>query len=227
MSMEPLILVVCFLGALVQITTGLGFGLIVAPLLLAYYEPVDAIQMTGALTLLIVAGIAPFVRRRIMPYELTRLAIGTLAGLVVGSALLLVASINAIRVAALMALAYSLVRYVTVLIRDVSPAVIEPAAPAVERASLFYGIRGDERHSGHARPPGAGVPAIPWLESGPSPRHGVRTDGGLLQRDAGDFSGPQRAVRRGACRDHRLPTAHFGRRSAGPADLQPAARSFL
>ena len=86
MSMEPIILTVCFLGALVQITTGLGFGLIVAPMLLAFYEPVDAIQMTGALTLLIVAGIAPFVRRRIMPYELTRLAIGTLAGLLGGSA---------------------------------------------------------------------------------------------------------------------------------------------
>jgi len=140
MTMEPLILIVCFLGALVQITTGLGFGLIVAPMLLAFYEPVDAIQMTGALTLLIVAGIAPFVRRRIMPYELTRLAIGTLAGLVVGSALLLVASINAIRVAALMALAYCLVRYVTVLLQGVSPAVLEPVEPVVERASLFYGM---------------------------------------------------------------------------------------
>lgn len=43
MSMESLILVVCFLGALVQITTGLGFGLIVAPMLLAFYDPVDAI----------------------------------------------------------------------------------------------------------------------------------------------------------------------------------------
>ncbi len=140
MELEPMILAVCFLGALVQITTGLGFGLIVAPLLLAFYEPVDAIQMTGALTLMIVAGIAPFVRRRIMPYELTRLAIGTIGGLAIGSALLLVASINAIRVAALVALAYCLVRYVTVLIQGVSNAALEPAEPNVEKASLFYGM---------------------------------------------------------------------------------------
>lgn len=138
--MEPLILIVCFLGALVQITTGLGFGLIVAPLLLAFYEPVDAIQITGALTLMIVATIAPFVRRRIMPYELGRLAAGTLVGLIIGSALLLLASITSIRIAAMMALAYCLVRYVSALRQGLGTAVLEPEEPTDGPASLAYGM---------------------------------------------------------------------------------------
>lgn len=140
MSMESLILVVCFLGALVQITTGLGFGLIVAPMLLAFYDPVDAIQITGVLTLVIVATIAPFVRRRVMPRELSRLAAGTLVGLVIGSGLLLLASITSIRIAALMALGYCFIRYVSAQAHGAGPEEIDPAEPSGERASLVYGM---------------------------------------------------------------------------------------
>ncbi|MAL99379.1 MAG: hypothetical protein CL583_13125 [Alteromonadaceae bacterium] len=110
--MELLIATLCFLGALVQATAGLGFGLVVAPLLLAVYEPVDAIQVAGALTLTIVALITPFIVKNILKPELGKLALGSLMGLVIGSICLQLVPIEVIRVAALVVLAYSLIRYV-------------------------------------------------------------------------------------------------------------------
>lgn len=140
MSMEMLILVVCFLGALVQTTTGLGFGLIVAPMLLAFHEPVDAIQITGTLTLIVVGAIAPFVRWHIVPEELARLAAGSGIGLLLGSALLLTLPITGIRLAALVALGYSLVRYVSALIQNAGPTAPEELQPSRGLAGLMYGM---------------------------------------------------------------------------------------
>jgi len=140
MSMEMLILAVCFLGALVQTTTGLGFGLIVAPMLLAFHEPVDAIQITGTLTLIVVGAIAPFLRWHIVPEELARLAAGSGIGLLLGSVLLLVLPITGIQLAALVALGYSLIRYVSALIQTAGPTTPEELQPSCGLAGLMYGM---------------------------------------------------------------------------------------
>jgi uncharacterized membrane protein YfcA len=140
MSMEMLILMVCFLGALVQTTTGLGFGLIVAPMLLAFHEPVDAIQITGTLTLILAGVITPFVRGHIVPKELAGLATGSGIGLLLGSGLLLVLPITGIRLAALVALGYSLVRYVNALMRSAAPTAPEEMQPSRCLAGLMYGM---------------------------------------------------------------------------------------
>ena len=75
-----------------------------------------------------------------MPRELSRLAVGTLVGLVIGSGLLLLASINSIRIAALMALGYCFIRYVSAQAYGFSLEKIDPEEPSRERASLVYGM---------------------------------------------------------------------------------------
>lgn len=160
MPMEILIPMVCLLGAVVQITSGLGFGLIVAPMLLAFYEPVDAIQITGALTLLVVATIAPFVWNRVMQGELKRLAAGTLLGLAIGSGLLLIASITSIRIAALLAVVYCLVRYVGAQRQGSIPGGAGIGKPSGERASLVYGMASGVMSATLAMP---GPPALVFL----------------------------------------------------------------
>lgn len=138
--MEWPILMVCFFGAVVQVTTGLGFGLIVAPMLLAFYKPVDAIQITGILTLAIVATITPFLMQSVMSRKLIQLAVGTLVGLAIGSGLLLMAPMNSVRIAALIVLAYCLVRYLHSKAQSAYPENPDSEKNARQSVGLAYGI---------------------------------------------------------------------------------------
>jgi len=112
MTISTLIIFVTFFAAFVQTTTGLGFGMIIAPVLLVIYPPVDAIQITGALTLLIAAVMTPFSLNKIVTRELKRLAIGSGVGLILGTVFVKFIPIPSIRIAALIVLSYAFFRYV-------------------------------------------------------------------------------------------------------------------
>lgn len=103
---------VAFFAALVQTSTGLGFGMIVAPILLTLYAPIDAIQITAALTLLIATSVLPVNLKRIRYAELKSLALGSTIGLILGSVILKLTPVNFIRIAALAILIYALLSYI-------------------------------------------------------------------------------------------------------------------
>lgn len=111
MSNEVLMMVITFLAAVVQTSTGLGFGMIVAPILLTLYQPIDAIQITAVLTLLISMSVIPINLKRIRFKELRFLSTGSAVGLIAGSLVLKLAPINSIRIAALGILVYALYSY--------------------------------------------------------------------------------------------------------------------
>lgn len=140
MATEIALFAICFFAALVQTTTGLGFGFIVAPILLVFFSPVEAVQITGALTLGIVMVITPFVTGHIVPSSLSRLFAGSVVGLAAGSALLVLLSIEWIRLAALVVLGFALVRFMTAQIRGRSKTTVSDADLTGKSSGLFYGL---------------------------------------------------------------------------------------
>jgi uncharacterized membrane protein YfcA len=112
MTIGIMIFFITFFAALVQTTTGLGFGMIVAPFLLVFYPPIDAIQITGALTLLIAAVMTPFGFKNIVKEELKNLAFGSAVGLILGTILLKFVPISSITISAFIVLSYAFYRFV-------------------------------------------------------------------------------------------------------------------
>lgn len=131
--------IICFFAALVQTTTSLGFGLIIAPMLLALYSPIDAIQITGTLTLLIAAIMAISNRQHIVYTEAKQLALGSLVGLLIGGLCLVYLPITSIRLAALVVLVYACVRYIATNLKQhtVSDATPEDHNPM---RAHYYGF---------------------------------------------------------------------------------------
>lgn len=72
------------IAALVQSATGIGFGLIAGPIILMAVNTGSAIQVTIVLSLLVAAILAPPLFQHAPKPLLSRLAMGTLAGLPVG-----------------------------------------------------------------------------------------------------------------------------------------------
>lgn len=138
-ELEFILLTVSFFAALVQTTTGLGYGMIIAPTLLAFHEPIDAIQITGALTLLVVVALTPFNRRYILGRQLKKLSLGSAAGLIVGSLVLKFVPLSSVRFATLLVLIYSSYSYLKSLlpVKTRYPHTADTQAPA---GGLRYGF---------------------------------------------------------------------------------------
>jgi uncharacterized membrane protein YfcA len=79
-----------FAGALFQVATGLGFGLIACPVLLMSLDDVAAVQVTILLSLMIAVIMSPALWRGVDRSMLGRLLLGTILGLPIGMAIYLV-----------------------------------------------------------------------------------------------------------------------------------------
>ena len=76
----------CFIAAMLQATNGFGFAVLAVPFFLLLAPPDEAIRIILVLSLAMSAIVVPGVRRSVEPRLLTRLTIGSLAGLPLGLA---------------------------------------------------------------------------------------------------------------------------------------------
>jgi len=74
----------CFAAALLQATSGFGFAVLAVPFFLILAPPDEAIPIILVLSLAMSAVVVPGVRKSIEPRLLTRLTIGSFAGLPLG-----------------------------------------------------------------------------------------------------------------------------------------------
>ena len=104
--------IIVFVAALMQSSTGIGFGLVVAPILLLSYETIDALQIISLLTLSIAIVVGCIKTRHINKRALKHLLLGTAIGLPAGCVLVYFASSYAIQVMSLTIMLYGLGRYI-------------------------------------------------------------------------------------------------------------------
>jgi uncharacterized membrane protein YfcA len=84
-------------AALVQAATGIGFGLIAAPIILMVINAGAAIQVTILLSLLVAMILAPPLYKHSPKPLLARMALGTLGGLPIGIFVFMSVGINALK----------------------------------------------------------------------------------------------------------------------------------
>lgn len=86
-----------FLAGILQTTTGAGLGLIVGPSLLLVLGSDSAIDVAIVLNLLISAVILPWEVRKIDPFSLKPLALGTIAGIPAGLVVASLLTLNSLK----------------------------------------------------------------------------------------------------------------------------------
>ena len=103
-----------FLGAVINASTGFGFAMIIAPMLLISVAATDAVQIASILTFAIVLSLAPFLLRKCHPVALKNMILGSIVGFPVGSAFLFFAPNIWLKLFAALIVTYALFK----MIRD-------------------------------------------------------------------------------------------------------------